>query len=160
MVGRDNPRVVTRSGIRGLLGDTETLKAIGYESGDFTPLVYVASTGNESTSSTTYVDALGAGWLTFSWDDTAPTGGDLYVWFYGKADVNNNELSVKIRDTTSDKDMAERTGIDSDGLFKIAPTKYEPTIKTSPIEIRTEIKSSDGSQVRVFIGSPVLGIQI
>jgi hypothetical protein len=85
----------------------------------------------------------------------------MFVWFYGTSDLTGgNELSVKVRDTTSNRDMAERTGIDTNGLFKIEPTKYEPDDTKNPIEMRTRIRSSNGDTVRVFTGSPVIGIQI
>jgi hypothetical protein len=159
MAGRDNPRVVTQSGIRDLLSDSETLRAAGYESGDYIPILYTGGQGEyqSSTSATSYVNALENGLGYIKWDTIIPSNTEAFVWF--NAFVNEAPIDVRIYNNDNNEVLCERTGIPS-GNFEIAPEAYTPSTTSNTIQYRCQIRSPDGTTKSLKDGSIAIGVEV
>jgi hypothetical protein len=142
----------------------DLLRKVGFEAGDYAPLTFASgvSTGNNATTSGSYVLAANNGEGVIRWDTIDPADGSMVVWFPCRAaQLNGTTLDVRVRNITDNETMVERTGIASTGPFEISPTAYTPTTTAAPIRYQTQFRSGDGaSTVEIIGGSPTIGVEL
>ena len=158
MTGRDEPRVFTSAKIRSLLGDSETLRGVGYETGDFVPLVSFGIMRNrvESTTSTTYTDVNQIRQKVV-WDDIYPGNSTSQAALY--CNVLNSPGDIRLRNSTDSETILEKENVQGD--VAVGPTDYRPTTSDSIIIIELEWRTNNGGNATEIHGPcPYLGVQI
>jgi hypothetical protein len=142
----------------------DLLQQAGFEAGDYAPLAYSSGvgTGTDTTTAGGYVVAANNGQGVIRWDTIAPSAGTMVVWFLARVvQLNGTTLDVRVRNTTDNETMVERTGIASTGPVEISPTAYTPTTTADAILFRTQLRSGDGaSTVEINSGSPTIGVEL
>jgi hypothetical protein len=163
MVGRDNPRVVTESGVRDLLSDSETLRRAGYETGDTVPLfafnVSAITDLNTSSSSFKFANNYISG-IHPRFDELFPNS-QMRANFQCQINPDSGETGTAKIVNSSDKEDIAVVSASSAGDYSSGWVNYTPATTDDTVEITTKIKTEPGSNNSKFNrGSYFAGVQL
>jgi len=191
MPGRDNPKRLTRSKIYDLLAgvkervpeikaksinteffvddadgqEWETLRAIGYETGDVVPVAHLTSYNsfNLTTTATSFDRNFNYSLRSSPPSDALSPTGTLQVGVGGQARVGTDEtLTVRAVNATQDDEITGASvQAQTDGPVWSGFAEYTPTDTTAPIRWAIEAKTEPGNNASEIQSGPlVLGVKI
>jgi len=148
MAGRDNPKVVTQSGIRDLLdGFTATgvLAKAGYQEGDFVPLFTAGGNTADTTSSSTYSE-VGTNRIKrykLNMSELEPSGGSLaFAASIIDSDNFGDQIDMRIYDDENSALIAEAEAVDANNIDFIGPAEYSAENTSIDIQFRNNDNST------------------
>jgi len=132
-------------------------------SGDVLPISSASSIEPDQTASSTSFSAVYTviQWVG-EWDEITPTDAEIAVNFTARLNnVDSGTVSTRLYNAT-DGEVVTGTEITSSstGLVSSGWSTYTPATQSSPIRIITQLKSGDGSTVRVDTATAVFGIKL
>lgn len=163
---------MTQSTTTGTLTDNddssawETLRELGFESGDWVKLSHLYPWGNRnlSFSNSSYNYKRDQLQSAFVWEDELPTNLDVHVKlsvvniFLGSGET----VDLKLRNETDGEDLVSITGITSTGMATSGWTgPYQPTTTASMITIAEQARTQPGdNSSNIVAPRAVFGVQL
>jgi hypothetical protein len=162
MVGRDDPKVFTKSGIRDLIGDVESLRKAGYASGDILPIIALGSQRNRSstTSSSSYVDIINVGEAALQWNGLLDPD-NTYAAIGCRIVPDGGETGYHrwVNTLDNDEQIGPEASTDSAEQVWTGWEKYTPTTPDEPLIVQAQGKSEPATNTST-IRSPLLYIGV
>jgi hypothetical protein len=167
MVGRDDPRVFTKSGIRDFLegfSPAGRLNDAGYSEGDIFPIAGVSTQKERATAttSTTYTSETSLHDSIQRWDRIGPTD-NIYVALSLRFNAGAGETpSGRIYNNTDNEEIISTTG-DAGTITDVFTDwqDYKPPTNTSPVQLFYEHKTDTGTNsITTAIPTLWYGVQL
>jgi hypothetical protein len=164
MAGRDNPRVFTVSGIRSLVGEVESLREAGYESGDILPVVTLGAQQQRSagTTSTSYTDLGQLGEAAIIFEDIADPE-NTYAALGARLVPDSGEEAYYrwVNKDDGDDRIGPEVSTDTPEQVWSGWAKYDPQTEDNPVLLKVQGKTDPGTNSS-SIRSPLLyiGVQL
>jgi len=141
----------------------ETLRELGYESGDVIPLLFTSEgrANSGSTSSSSFQGMNSTFSIRIRWDRIVPAGVTAVVSLGGFLNANGDEVFFKMRNVSDGEDVTQTiSSTGSEGVTSTYST-YTPTTTDGLLLINGFLRNSDGAtSVTVREPSLVIGAQL
>jgi hypothetical protein len=157
MVGRDDPKVFTKSGIRDLIGDVESLRKAGYESGDILPVLTLGVQQNRSasTTSTSYTDIGALGEAAVQFDQVIDTENTYAALGARLVPGSGEEVYYRWVNNDDGEQVGPEVSTDTPEQVWSFWSSYSPTTASSPVLLQLQGKTEPGTNSST-IRSPLL----
>jgi hypothetical protein len=163
MVGRDDPRVFTKSGLRDLIGDVESLSQAGYESGDILPVLGTVSNEKRtiSTSATSYTDVGRVGESTVQFGAVLDPDNTYVALGARLVPGSGEEVYCRWNNNNDNEQVGPEVSTDTPKEVWSGWSKYNPTTTDSPVLLKVQGKTDPGANAS-SIRTPILylGVQL